>query len=197
MSKTIKQIMMRDYKTRMTSKAEGGGTELQDAMLISIRGVKAVDTTKMRQGLAKKNIKVTVLRNSLARKVFEGTPLAPLNELLTGANAIAYGGNSVVEVAREIVGLIEKMPLVELRGAVLDGQLFKGKAGVEELSKFPPPKHASQPTLAIASPFSSFVSMALTMPAMFEPGPFTCATSFRPGLTISVTARPIDRKSVV
>ena len=137
MSKTIKQIMMRDYKTRMTSKAEGGGTELQDAMLISIRGVKAVDTTKMRQGLAKKNIKVTVLRNSLARKVFEGTPLAPLNELLTGANAIAYGGNSVVEVAREIVGLIEKMPLVELRGAVLDGQLFKGKAGVEELSKFP------------------------------------------------------------
>lgn len=137
MSKSIKQIMMREYKTRISSPAEAGGVEMKDAMLISIRGVKAVDTTRMRMGLAKKNIKVTVLRNSLARKVFEGTGLAPLTELLTGANAIAYGGNSVVEVAREIVSLIAKMPLVELRGAVLDGQLFKGKAGVTELSKFP------------------------------------------------------------
>jgi len=133
MSKTVKNIIMRDYKTRISS----GTDKFPDGMLISIRGLKAIDTTKLRSGLAKKNIRVTVLRNSLARKAFEGTSLEALGELLTGANALAYGGNSVVEVAREIVGMIEKMPTLELKGAVLDGQIFKGKAGVTELSKFP------------------------------------------------------------
>jgi len=133
MSKTVKSIIMRDYKARIT----GGSEQYPDAMLISIRGVKAIDTTKLRVGLAKKNIKITVIRNSLARKTFEGSGLEPLGELMTGANALAYGGNSVVEVAREVIALIAKMPSVELKGAVLDGTLFKGKAGVEELSKFP------------------------------------------------------------
>lgn len=133
MSKPVKNIIMRDYKARI-----GQGTEqYPDAMLISIRGIKAVDTTRLRHGLAKKNIRVTVVQNALARKVFEGTNLAPLSELLTGSNALAYGGQSVIETAREIMAHLEKMPTLELKGAVLDGMLFKGKAGVKELSEFP------------------------------------------------------------
>jgi ribosomal protein L10 len=133
MSKTVKNIIMRDYKARI-----GGGTDqFPDATLISLRGLKAVDTTKLRGNLAKKKIKVTVLRNALAKKTFEGTALAALSELLTGASALAYGGTSVVEVARELVEVLSKMPTLELKGAILDGVVFKGKAGVIELSKFP------------------------------------------------------------
>jgi large subunit ribosomal protein L10 len=122
-------MILSDYQSRLQ------GTS--DAMLISIRGVKAIPTSKLRRGLAGKNIRITVIRNNLAKKSFAGTGLEPLTKLLTGPNAIAYGGQSVVEVAREIVKLIEKMPEVELRGAVLDGQLFEGKAGVKELAAFP------------------------------------------------------------
>ena len=129
MSKHVKEMIMRDYKDRL------GDTS--DAMVISLRGVKGTAATAIRNGLAKKQIKITVVRNSLARKTFEGTPLATLGEFLTGSSALAYGGQSVVEVAREIVALVEKNPLIELRGAVLDGTVFKGKAGVTELSKFP------------------------------------------------------------
>jgi ribosomal protein L10 len=129
MSKSIKEMMMREYSSRL----EGAS----DAMLISIRGVKAIPTSKLRRGLAGKNIKITVVRNSLARKSFAGTGLEPLSKLLTGPSAVCYGGASVVEVAREIVKLIEGIPEVELKGAVLDGTLYEGKAGVTELSKFP------------------------------------------------------------
>jgi len=134
MSKPVKNIIMRDYKSRIATK---GTEQFPDAMLISIRGVKAVDTTRLRHGLAKKNIRITVVQNALARKVFEGTNLAPLNDLLTGSNALAYGGQSVIETAREIMTYLAKMPKLEMKGAVLDGTLFKGKAGVDELSKFP------------------------------------------------------------
>jgi large subunit ribosomal protein L10 len=128
MSKTVKQAIMRDYNARTA------GTN--DAMLISIRGMKGIDATKLRTGLRKKSIRITVIRNSLAKKNFEGTGLKALAELLTGPSALAYG-TSVVEVAREIVGMLKDFPGIELKGAVLDGTLFKGDAGVKELSKFP------------------------------------------------------------
>lgn len=148
MSKAVKTMIMREYKSRMAP-----GDEWPDAMVISIRGVKAVDTTRLRHTLAKKNIKITVVQNALARRSFEGTKLAGLSELLTGANALAYGGNSVVEVAREVVALVAKIPAVELKGAILDGTLFKGKAGVEELSKFPTREEAvGQVVTLIVSP---------------------------------------------
>lgn len=136
MSKTVKNIIMRDYKSRIGASGDKDGA-FGDAMLISIRGVKAIDTTKMRHGLAAKKIKVTVMQNALAKKTFAGTALEPLADLLTGSSALAYGGQSVVEVAREIMAWVAKMPKMELKGAVLDGTLYKGKAGVEELSKFP------------------------------------------------------------
>lgn len=129
MSKPIKEMIIREYQTRIE------GT--QDAMLISIRGLKAIPSSKLRRNLAGKKIKVTVMQNALAKKAFAGTPLEPLSKLLVGPSALAYGGDSVVQIAREIVGMIATMPEIELKGALLDGQLFEGKAGVTELSKFP------------------------------------------------------------
>lgn len=135
MSKAVKGMILRDYKSRISI---GGACEsYPDAAVISIRGMKAIDTTKLRTGLRKKNIKITVVQNALARKAFTGSNLAALNDLLAGASALAYGGNSVVEIARELVGMVKTMPLLELKGAILDGTVFAGKKGVEELAKFP------------------------------------------------------------
>jgi len=129
MSKTVKSVIMGEYKTRV-----GGAS---DAMVISIRGLKGIDTTKLRGRLRKSNIKVAVMRNALAKQAFKGTALEALFPLLEGPTALAFGGQSVVEVAREIVGLLKEFPALELRGAILDGTLFKGDAGVKELAKFP------------------------------------------------------------
>lgn len=133
MSKTVKNMIMRDYKARIADAAE----QYPDAMVISIRGLKGTDNTRLRNALAKKNIRITVVRNSLAKKTFEGSQLSKLADMLVGPTALAYGGQSVIEVAREIVSWVAKMPAIELKGAILDGEIYTGKAGVEELSKFP------------------------------------------------------------
>ncbi len=129
MSKPVKEMMMADYMAKL---GENG-----DALLVNIRGVGANDTNALRKDLAKSEISVTVLRNNVARKAFEGTGLEPLGNLLTGPNALVYGAETVVEVARKIVDIAKDMPDMELRGAVLDGELFEGEAGVKRLSKFP------------------------------------------------------------
>ena len=141
MSKAMKEMIIRDYKARI----EG----CQDAALISIRGVTGQNTTKLRGNLRKKQVKITVMRNTLARRAFEGSGLSPLEPLLTGSSALAYGGNSVVEVARELIKALKDFPNLELKGAVLDGQLFKGEAGVKELSKYPTREEALGQTVSL------------------------------------------------
>ncbi|MCA3004237.1 MAG: 50S ribosomal protein L10 [bacterium] len=129
MSKTVKNMLTRDYTKRL----EG----FSEALVISIRGMKATQTTKLRRQLSKNKIKITVVRNDLARKAFKGSALESLDSFLSGASALAYGGGSIVEVAREITGMLADYPGLELKGAILDGTLFKGDAGVKELSKYP------------------------------------------------------------
>lgn len=129
MSKVVKDIMMRDYRDRFG--------EHTDAVVLSLRGIDAVTNNKIRTGLQAKDVRVTLVRNKLFLKAFEETGLAALEPVLTGSNAVAYGAESVVEVAREIVELVKTFPDIELKGAVLDGQLFAGDAGVKALSKFP------------------------------------------------------------
>jgi large subunit ribosomal protein L10 len=141
MSRQVKEMLVREYKSRF----EG----LDDALVISLRGIDAISNNEIRRGLAKKQISVTVVKNTLAKKVFEGTGLEPLNSVMEGSNAVAYGAESVVEVARAIVDLIGRHPVLELKGAVLDGQLFQGDAGVKALSKFPTRDEAIAKTVTL------------------------------------------------
>ena len=170
MSKPIKQLLVSEYTNRIKG--------ADQAMLIGIRGVKAIPTSKLRRGLASKKIKITVLSNALARKAMTGTALEPLNKFLTGSSALAYGGQSVVEVAREVVKLIEKMPEVELKGAILDGQLFEGKAGVTALSKFPTREEAQADVVTL----------------IVSPGKKLLAQLKGPGATIAGIIKSIEEK---
>lgn len=141
MSKAVKTLMIRDYKTKFDG--------VNDAVLVSLRGVGGIDTNKLRTSLAKKNIKVTMVRNNLAKHAFKETGLKSLEKMLEGSSSIAYGAESVVDVARELVTFAKKLDKMELRAAVLDGVVFEGKKGVEQLSKFPTRKEALAQTVTL------------------------------------------------
>ena len=131
----------------------------EDALVIGMRGIASNDTNAIRSGLAEKSIKVTVVRNKLFGQAFGESKLSPLSDVLVGANALAFGAESVVEVAREIVEIVKKFPDVELKGAVLDGMLFEGEAGVRELSKYPTRDEAiAQDVALILGPGSKLVA---------------------------------------
>lgn len=150
MSKPVKEMMMRDYAEKLG--------EHTDAVLISVRGIPANDTNRMRVGLQKKDIRVTVIRNALARRAFEESPLGSIGPLLTGPSALAYGAESVVDVARELVRWAKEVEQLELKGAVLDGQLFEGAEGVEALSKLPTREEAiAQAVTLVLSPARNLV----------------------------------------
>jgi large subunit ribosomal protein L10 len=129
MSKPIKELIIDDYKRRFD--------ELEGALVVDIRGIPANDNNALRLDLQEQSIRVTVVKNTLARKAFAGTSLDALGPALDGPCALAYGAESVVDVARALVGWAKKIEQLELKAAVLDGELFAGEDGVKRLSSFP------------------------------------------------------------
>lgn len=145
MSKPVKELMMRDYRGLF----EG----VSDALVVSIRGVEANANNRLRLGLREKGVRITVLRNSLAKKAIADGPLEGLAPLLDGPSAIAYGGASVVDVARELVKWAKEIENFELKGALLEGELYEGAASVDALSKLPTREEAvAQVVTLILSP---------------------------------------------
>ena len=56
MSKPVKEMMIHDYKEMMG--------DIEDALVIGLRGISSNDTNVIRSGLAKKEIRVTVMREA-------------------------------------------------------------------------------------------------------------------------------------
>ncbi len=153
MSKPVKEMIMKTYQSRFS--------DLESAVVVDIRGIEANDNNELRLGLLENDIRVTVVKNTLARHAFEGTSLEPLGVCLDGPSAIAYGGESVVDVARALVSWAKKINELELKAAVLDGQLFEGDAGVKQLSKFPTREEAQAKVVQLVlSPAGNAVGAA-------------------------------------
>lgn len=129
MSKPIKEMIIKQYRQRFAG--------VEGAVVIDLRGYDAKENNRLRNHLRTKGVKVTVVKNSLARKAISGTPLEVAGKALVGPAAFAYGADSVVAVAREIMDWSRKVKQLELKAAVLDGTLFEGAEGVKRLSQFP------------------------------------------------------------
>lgn len=153
MSKPVKEMIIDDYRKRF----EG----LDGALVVDIRGMTANDNNSLRKNLMQKQIRVTVIKNTLAKKAFDGTSLAPLDAALEGPSALAYGAETVVDVARELVEWAKKVKQLTLKGAVLDGQFFEGEEGVKRLSQFPTREEAQARVVQLVlSPAGNLVRAA-------------------------------------
>ncbi|GAB4108474.1 MAG: 50S ribosomal protein L10 [Phycisphaeraceae bacterium] len=143
MSKPVKNLIVESYKKRF----EG----LNGGVVVDIRGINSNQTNSLRADLAKKHIKITVVKNSLARKAFEAGELAPLNDLLDGPSAMVYPVSedaSVVSVARELIEAAKTLKSMQFRGALMEGIVF-GPNQIEALSKYPTKEEAQAQVVQI------------------------------------------------
>lgn len=130
MSKFVKNLITDELKNRLAG--------VENALLVSVAGMNANKNSRLRSELRGKNIKLLMIKNSLARRAAEGTPLAAAFEQMEGSLALVWGSEDVVSLAKEIVRLTEDKEFApfEARGGVMDGGRLSAEQ-VKQVSKWP------------------------------------------------------------
>jgi len=112
-SKIIKQMQMASLKQTFQ--------EVRDLVMMNVTGLDAQQDNKLRLTLRKKSIRLQVIKNSLARRVFSELGIN-LESALAGPTTLAWGGSSVAELSKELDTLLKKNDKVKFKGAIADGQ---------------------------------------------------------------------------
>lgn len=151
-------------KTLLLNELVGDFRGVQSFVIVCPVGLDAIASNQLRAALTSKHVKMTVVKNSLARLAFEQLDLAPAAELLEQASAVCYGGESVVDVAREVMDWSRKFEAFKVRGAFVEGRVFTA-AEVQKLAAMPNRTELlAQVAALIAGPGGRIVSI-LTSPA--------------------------------
>lgn len=129
MSKKIKALLQRDLEQRLKG--------VEAVAVINPRGINATKTNLLRRRLHEKGLRMTVLRNNLARRATSSTKLAGFDRLLDGPSAAIYGEASIATIARTLLDEKKTDEKLELRGVFFDGEVYPGEKGVEQVSKLP------------------------------------------------------------
>jgi len=129
MSKKVKSLIERDLKSRVG--------DVDAVAVINPRGIDGMKNNNLRRKLYDKGLKMTVVKNTLAKRALGGGKLSGFDKLLEGPSALIYGKASIAQIARLLVEAKKADEKLELRGVFFDGELYHGEKGVEQASKLP------------------------------------------------------------
>jgi ribosomal protein L10 len=130
MSKFVKDLVTKDIAKRLDG--------VEDALLVNVVGIDANKTVLLRKRLREKSIKLMVVKNSLAKRASEGTPLNAAFDTAEGSLALIWGGEDLISLAKEVMAIQKsgEFEPFEPRGGVMDGEHLTADA-VKAVSKWP------------------------------------------------------------
>ena len=95
MSKYVKQILAKELAKRFTG--------VNEFLVVDMTGIDGIVNNQLRGKLHQKGIKLTMVKNAMMRHAMAAMEKTGAVELFaTGSCTVAYGGDSVVDVAKEI-----------------------------------------------------------------------------------------------
>jgi large subunit ribosomal protein L10 len=130
MSKKVKNLIEKDLGDRFK--------DIDGVAVINPRGLAATKTNVLRRKLREKGLRMTVVKNTLARRAVGEGKLKGFDKLLDGPSAVIYGHSVAIAVVARL--LMEEKKLdekLDIRGMFFDGEVYIGEDGIKTVSKLP------------------------------------------------------------
>lgn len=156
MSKKVKSLIEKELSSRLKG--------LDAVAVINPRGIAATKTNQIRRRLRENGLRMTVVKNTLAKRAVGDGKLKGFDKLLDGPSAVIYGQASISAVARFLLAEKKLDEKIELRGMFFDGEVYIGDKGVEQVSKMPTREEAIGQLVALILTPGGNIAAALKGP---------------------------------
>ena len=126
----------REQKEQDIAVLQNDFKEAPHAFLIGFQGITVADDERMRRELREANLTYRVVKNTLAIRAAEGTPLEQIRDEFKGATAVALTKDDPVTMAKVLSKWAKEKPLLNFKAAVVEGKVMNVK-DIEALSNMP------------------------------------------------------------
>jgi large subunit ribosomal protein L10 len=110
--------------------------ESPNALLVGFQGIKVGDDERLRRELRQANLSYRVVKNTLAMRAAEGTPMEQVKDNFTGATAIALSKNDPVTLAKVLSKWAKESPIFKFKAGVVEGRVIEVK-DIDALANMP------------------------------------------------------------
>ena len=106
------------------------------AVMADYRGVTVDAMTQLRKSARESGVQVRVIRNTLAKRAFEGTELECMNEAMTGPCIVAFAMEDPGASARLFKDFAKEQEAFEIKALSVGGKLLPAEQ-IDALAKLP------------------------------------------------------------
>jgi len=113
MSRPVKELVTRHLRERYAG--------VDSACVVDLTGLNVKAQEQLRALLRQRSARLHVVKNSLARRAFQDTPLEPLGRALEGPCALVVSDQSLIEAAKALVAATREFEKLTLKQAIIEG----------------------------------------------------------------------------
>lgn len=157
--------LKRQQKEVLVAALKSDFQKAQHAILLDFRGIAVPEVTEFRRLIRQSGGSYKVIKNTLAVRALDGTPLGSLKDKFLETTAIAYCDTDPVALAKVIVDFSKTHPQIVVKSGLVSGGEMLTAAGVKALSAMPSLPELRSTLLGVLKAPSAKLVRLLSTPA--------------------------------
>lgn len=150
--------MKKEEKINVVSELQGKFQQAKGIVFTDYRGLNVEEMTGLRSNLRKASLEYRVVKNTLAKRAAEGTPVDIAKEIFSGPIGIAVGYDDPVLLTKKVLEFVQSNDKLEIKGGFIEGDLCS-PAQIKTISELPSREiQLSMLVGAMQSPLSKLAS---------------------------------------
>jgi large subunit ribosomal protein L10 len=113
--------------------------DLKDAdscVLLGFEGLTVQETVSLRSKLRAHNLRMRVVKNTIAGLTFDRSGMKGLGARLSGPSAVVFGGEGAIAISKVLMAEARTNKKIRIHGGFAEGEVLDDK-GIDALSKVP------------------------------------------------------------
>ena len=159
--------LSRSQKDALVEHYEAGLAQAAHAFVLEFKGISVPEVTALRAKVRAAGGRYEVVKNTLAKRVAEGRPLAEVASHFQGPTAIVHTNHDPVAVAKALEEFAKDAPSLTFKAGLVDGRVVAAEQ-IAEIAKLPSREAlVAKLVFLLQSPITRFVRTLAAVPRDF------------------------------